>query len=109
MITTCFKRVSSCLLAVLLTSFLLPVIAHALPGDLNGSGRVDGFDLIMFGRANNSVESDSNWNPDADLNKDGVIDQQDLTILSTHFGLNGFGFAPLGWDPGRATTTVQVV
>ncbi len=92
MVPICFKRELSCLLAVLLTSFLLPVISHALPGDLNGSGRVDGFDLILFGRANGAAVSDSNWNPDADLNRDAVINQDDLTILSAHFGKNGLGF-----------------
>ncbi|MDM8552754.1 hypothetical protein QUF72_21925 [Desulfobacterales bacterium HSG2] len=66
-----FPKYLPCLLAVIL---LLPVTALGLPGDMNGSGRVDGYDLIMFGLANGSGTGDENWNPDADLDKDGSID-----------------------------------
>jgi thermitase len=55
-------------------------------GDLDGSGRVDGFDLGRLGLAFGSHPGDSNWNPDADLNGDGIVDGSDLTILAENFG-----------------------
>ena len=57
-------------------------------GDVDGSGRVDGFDLGRLGLAFGSQEGDPNWNPDADLNGDGRVDNGDVQILSDHFGSN---------------------
>ncbi len=54
--------------------------------DLDGSGRVDGFDLGRIGIAFGSRTGDPNWNPDADLNGDGVIDGSDLTLFGSDFG-----------------------
>ncbi|NWH05408.1 PKD domain-containing protein [Desulfobacter latus] len=90
--TRCRHYFFAQLLAIVLVIALLPVTVYALPGDLNGSGRVDGFDLIMFGRANGSQSQDATWNPDADLNRDEIVDSKDLEILSTHFGRNGMSF-----------------
>jgi hypothetical protein len=53
---------------------------------VNHSGRVDGADLILLSAAFGSTPSDSNWNPDADLNQDGAVNGQDLTILAMHYG-----------------------
>jgi|GEM_PF-2420409 len=83
---------SRLLIPVLFACLLFPASAHALPGDLDGSGRVDGFDLILFGLANGSSEGDSRWNSDADLDANGTIDEADLDILSIHFGDNGISF-----------------
>ncbi len=80
------------LTAIVVAILLLPMAAYGLPGDLNGSGRVDGFDLILFGRANGSVATDTAWNPDADMNQDRTVDHKDLDILSAHFGKNGISF-----------------
>ena len=86
------NKLSRYLVSIVLSIVLFPLAAHALPGDIDGSGRVDGYDLIMFGRANGSTGADSNWNPDADLDADGVVDTADLGILSAHFGKNGISF-----------------
>ncbi len=86
------KQVLQSLIAIVFIVWLFPVITHALPGDLNSSGRVDGYDLILFGRANGSSTGDANWNPDADLDESGTIDQADLDILSIHFGNTGLTF-----------------
>ena len=48
--------------------------------------RVDGYDLLALALAFGSDPSQSNWNPAADLNGDGVVDGEDLLILSIHFG-----------------------
>ncbi|MFP4474496.1 MAG: PKD domain-containing protein [Desulfatibacillaceae bacterium] len=74
---------------IALALLLCTTAAFALPGDLNGSGRVDGYDLITFGRANGSVLGDPAYNPDADMNGDNVVDSTDLSILSAHFGRTG--------------------
>ncbi len=99
------NKLSANLMAIVLTILLLPMAAYGLPGDLNGSGRVDGFDLIMFGRANGSVATDDAWNPDADMNRDGTVDNKDLDILSAHFGKNGISF---GLWVGSETGTEKV-
>lgn len=57
-----------------------------LSSDLDGSGRVDGFDLGALGLAFGSQPDDPRWNPDADLNEDGIVDGEDLAILAANFG-----------------------
>ncbi len=54
--------------------------------DLDGSGRVDGFDLGRMGMDFGTRPGDPNWNPDADLNRDDVVDEADLNILRSSFG-----------------------
>jgi DNA-binding beta-propeller fold protein YncE len=81
-----------CAFLIILTLLIFPFIAHALPGDLNGSGRVDGDDLIVFGLANGSSDGDANWNPDADLDENGEVEQVDFEILSAHYGNHGVSF-----------------
>lgn len=58
----------------------------ALPGDIDESGRVDGLDLIIFSRAFGTDEEDAEWNPSADLNLDGAVNDADLSILRDYFG-----------------------
>ena len=86
-----FRAVVAVVLAVLL-SFLNTFDAFALPGDIDSSGRVDGSDLITLGRANGTVKDDADWNPDADLDNNGIINTDDVDILSTHFGNSGLSF-----------------
>lgn len=72
--------------SVLFFLFWIPALLWALPGDLNESGRVDGFDLIKFSRAFDTQEGDLYWNPLADLNSDGTVNQDDLDIMKVYFG-----------------------
>jgi lysophospholipase L1-like esterase len=58
----------------------------ALPGDVNGDGRVDGMDLVLFGLHFGAQRGTANYLPAADFNNDGVIDGLDLAILAAHFG-----------------------
>jgi len=62
-----------------------------LPGDLNGDGIVNIFDLRIAAKAYLCMAVDDpttpwneteNWNPDADLNKDGKVDIQDLRMVA---------------------------
>ncbi|MEW6428277.1 MAG: PKD domain-containing protein [Thermodesulfobacteriota bacterium] len=79
---------------------LLPDAAQALPGDFDHSGRVDGYDLILFARARGATSADTNWLAPADFDASGVIDDADLAILSSHFGRTGaaFGVWPAVYD-----------
>jgi hypothetical protein len=54
--------------------------------DINGSDRVDGFDLVALARAMSSQIGDPGYNPVLDLNGDGWIDGFDLDVLRTFFG-----------------------
>lgn len=59
--------------------------------DLNRSDtatrdRVDGKDLIWLSRAYANSEGQPSYNPDADLDGDGMVDGVDLAYLATDFG-----------------------
>ena len=57
-------------------------------GDIDGSGRVDGADLVLLGIAFGSVEGGESYSAAADINQDGIVDGFDLAILADHFGQN---------------------
>ncbi|HVR29243.1 MAG TPA: GDSL-type esterase/lipase family protein [Thermoanaerobaculia bacterium] len=62
------------------------VAGQDLPGDIDRSGRVDGFDLILLARAFGATAAESRYLPEADFNRDDVIDGEDLAVLAMHFG-----------------------
>ncbi len=55
--------------------------------DADDSGRVDGFDLAILGRAFDTTPSDSNWDSRADINKDLIVNNVDLAWLNASFGV----------------------
>lgn len=59
--------------------------------------RVDGKDLAWLAYAHGTNEADPRWNPDADLNGDGWVDGQDLSLLAIGFGQcwNGSGWSAI--------------
>ena len=57
-----------------------------LSGDLDQDGRVDGADLVVFGRAFGSSRGGGRYLGRADLNDDRTIDGDDLAILASNFG-----------------------
>ncbi len=65
---------------------------HALPpGNIDtitspSVNRVDGYDLISFELSVGSTSASANWNPFADIDENGIVDQQDLGILIGNFG-----------------------
>jgi len=50
------------------------------------ASRIDGYDLMVLLRALGSTQQDVSWRNKADIDSDGDIDQDDLTILLKHFG-----------------------
>lgn len=55
-------------------------------GDVDGSGKVDGFDLSRFGIAFGATAGSPRYDAAADLDHNGVVDGADLAILAGHFG-----------------------
>jgi hypothetical protein len=56
-------------------------------GDINGDKTVDIFDMVAIGTAWDSTPSDSNWNPLADLDQNGIINIFDVTMLARNWGI----------------------
>jgi lysophospholipase L1-like esterase len=65
--------------------------AASLQGDMNADNRVDGMDLILFGRRFGSQIGDANWEENADFNADGRVDGSDLAVLASNFGRTASG------------------
>jgi len=58
-----------------------------LVGDLNGDGKVNLADLVLFADAYGSKPGDLNWNPLADIAPPyGNIGLTDLVTLAMHYG-----------------------
>ena len=54
-------------------------------GDVNGDGRVNIDDLIAWDAAYLSHSGDPNWNVQADLSMDGIVDKADATLILDHY------------------------
>ncbi|MEW6087762.1 MAG: fibronectin type III domain-containing protein [bacterium] len=57
-----------------------------MEGDVPVESRVDGYDLIILSISFGSKTGDDYYNPNVDLNGDGIIDGTDLNILAGSFG-----------------------
>lgn len=55
-------------------------------GDVNGDGLVDILDAVMVARAYGSIQGNTNYDARADLNLDGTINTQDISIVTNHLG-----------------------
>jgi parallel beta-helix repeat protein len=57
------------------------------PGDVNGDGQVDIYDVVLASTAYGSEQGESNWNPYADLAPlYGVIDIYDVVTIVSNYG-----------------------
>jgi len=54
--------------------------------DADGSGKVDGFDLVCLARAFGSRSTEPNYEVTVDLDRNDRVDGEDLAILAGHFG-----------------------
>ena len=53
---------------------------------VGSENRVDGYDLIALSMVWGTINGSAGWNPLADLNSDGIINEADISILQTNFG-----------------------
>lgn len=60
--------------------------ATPIQTDIDLSGRVDGRDLAILGRAFGTTVGDAGFDARADLNHDGHVDGDDLALLARDFG-----------------------
>jgi hypothetical protein len=51
------------------------------PGDVDGDGIVDGRDLSLFGSSIGKSPGDPGFDPDADFDGNGAVDQADAHVL----------------------------
>jgi hypothetical protein len=61
-------------------------IKVTIPGDITGDNKVNILDIYTLGKAYGSTPSNSNWNPNANINCDGTINNPDLTTVCTNYG-----------------------
>jgi hypothetical protein len=78
-----------------ITAFVRPVqgeintpgwVLVTIPGDLSGDLRVTYTDLLTLRSNYGSKPGDVKWNPNSDINGDGVVGLADLVILAIHYG-----------------------
>jgi hypothetical protein len=67
------------------------VLPPRIATDIDGTGRVDGFDLARLARAFGATYPDPRYDTLVDLDGDGDVDGLDLTRLADNFGVS---FAP---------------
>ena len=53
--------------------------------DVNQDGTVNQLDITRAQRAYGAVEGDTNWNARADVNRDGVVDINDLILIMNNY------------------------
>ena len=67
-------------------AFTLGIVQVSVPGDINGDFNVTNADVAVLTNAYGSSYADARWNPNADINGNGVVDLRDLVILALHYG-----------------------
>jgi serine protease len=75
--------------------------AMALLGDVDGSGRIDGMDLILFAHTFGALHGEERYELTADFNQTGDIDGLDLIILANNFGSTAAEEANLEFAPNE--------
>ena len=60
--------------------------SNKIPGDVNGDGIVDNFDLSRMGNAYGYKPNDPNWDSPCDINSDDIVDVFDLLIVGKNYG-----------------------
>ncbi len=63
--------------------------------DLNGSNRVDGFDVAIIGRLMGTTSAGAAYRRSADVDLNGVIDGEDLCLAAGRFGALNRAASPL--------------
>jgi len=61
-------------------------VAVTIPGDINGDFKVDLQDFVLLALAYGSHPGDAKWNPNADIDDNGIVDPSDVSVLAQHYG-----------------------
>jgi parallel beta-helix repeat protein len=61
------------------------VVTVTMPGDINGDFKVTNTSLMTLVSSYGSKPSDVNWNPNADIDGNGIVGLTDLVILAQHY------------------------
>ncbi len=64
------------------------LVGFYLPGDVAGTGTVAKSDLQTIRKDHNMTAENANYNFDADVNRNGVINQQDLMVAQENLGVS---------------------
>jgi hypothetical protein len=67
-------------------SIRMSTVVITIPGDVDGNFRVKLNDLVLLALAYGSKPGDSNWNPSADIDRDGAVGRSDIVALAQHYG-----------------------
>jgi len=74
-------------------SFNYGNVAVTIPGDINGDFKVILSDLVLLANAYGTTPASGGtppglhaWNPNADIDNNGIVGLSDLVILATHYG-----------------------
>jgi hypothetical protein len=63
-----------------------PIGLTKIPYDVNGDGIMDIADVLLTVLSVTSTEGHMLWNPSADVNRDGVVNNDDVEEVRRHFG-----------------------
>jgi hypothetical protein len=58
----------------------------SLPGDVNEDGNTNVVDLTLVSLSYGAMIGEPDYNPVADINKDGIVDMKDLSIVARYLG-----------------------
>jgi len=81
----------------------LRIFADVSSIDVDGSRRVDGFDLAAVASSFGSAQGDPGFNPAHDLTNDGMVDGEDISSLAVAFGRPTMSLDPADLPPPAAT------
>ena len=62
------------------------LVGFYLPGDAAGTGTVTSTDVTTIKSLNHDAATNSNYNFDADVNRDGIINKQDVKLATENLG-----------------------
>ena len=62
------------------------VVKVTIPGDINGDSKVNLQDLVLLAQAYGSKPDGANWNPNADIEDNGMVGPSDLAAIVQHYG-----------------------
>jgi hypothetical protein len=68
------------------TNFTGGVVTVTIPGDVEGTGKVDMSDIVSLCKAFGSTVGQPNYNPNCDIENNGRIDMGDIVIACANFG-----------------------